>query len=225
MYRVLTVSREYGSGGGRIARSVAEKLGWKLLDRALVEAIARSVQVDPDLARRYDERVDSWLHRVSRRGLWHGAFEGVATVTDAQFFDAETMAGLGRNLITEAHSRGNCVIVGRGAQCVLQDRNDVLHVFVYAPWPERIARVRRRVPSAGDVEQLIRSTDQLRADYIRLYFGCEWNHPHLYHMLISSELGENVVAEIIVEAVQRGGAPGSAESAELHPNDEPCRQS
>ena len=68
MYRVLTVAREYGSGGGHIARIVSEKLGWNLLDRALVEGIARSAQVDPDLAHRYDERVDSWLHRVSRRG-------------------------------------------------------------------------------------------------------------------------------------------------------------
>src|ERR1035437_5049302 len=59
MFRVLTVAREYGSGGGLIARRVAEKLGWNLLDKALVEAIARSAQVDPDLARRYDERVDS----------------------------------------------------------------------------------------------------------------------------------------------------------------------
>ena len=74
MSRVLTVAREYGSGGGHIACTVAERLGWNLLDKALVEAIARSAQVDPDLARQYDERVDSWLHRISRRSLWHGAF-------------------------------------------------------------------------------------------------------------------------------------------------------
>jgi cytidylate kinase len=205
MFRVLTVAREYGSGGGRIARAVAEKLGWNLLDKALVDAIAKSAQVDPDLARDYDERVDSWLHRVSRRGLWRGAFEGVATVTDTQFFDAETMAALARNLIVEAHSRGNCVIVGRGAQCILQDRKDALHVFVHAPWSERVARVRTRVPAAAAVEQLIHATDRQRADYIRLFFGCNWNNPHLYQMQISSELGEETVAEIVIEAIQRGG--------------------
>jgi CMP/dCMP kinase len=204
MFRVLTVSREYGSGGGGIAHKVAEKLGWNLLDRALVEAISRSARVDPSLARRFDERVDSWLHRVSRRGLWRGALEGAANVAETDFFDAETMAALGRNLITEAHSQGHCVIVGRGAQCVLQDRKDVLHIFVYGPWRERIARVRKRVPAAGDVEQVIRSTDKQRAEYIRFHFGCNWNDPHLYHLLISSELGDERAAEIIIQAIQGG---------------------
>jgi cytidylate kinase len=207
MFRVLTVAREYCSGGGSIARRVADRLGWNLLDRALVDAIARSAQVDADLARRYDERVDSWLHRVSRRGLWRGAFEGVAVSAETEVFDAETMAALGKSLIMEAHSRGNCVIVGRGAQCILQDREDVLHVFVHAPRAERIARARRRAPSAPDIEQLMRSTDQQRADFIRHYFGCDWKNIHLYHLLISSELGEETVAGVIVEAMERGGEP------------------
>jgi cytidylate kinase len=205
MFRVLTVAREYGSGGGRIARGIAEKLGWDLVDKALVEAVAKSAQVDPGLALRYDERVDSWVHRVGRRGLWRGAFEGVAAVADAEVFDAETMAALERSLILEAHAKGNCVIVGRGAQCVLQDSKDVLHVFIHAPWAERVARVRRRAPSAVNIEQLIRSIDQQRADFIRLFFHCDWNNPHLYHMLISSELGEEAVAEIIIGAIHRGG--------------------
>jgi hypothetical protein len=61
------------------------------------------------------------------------------------------------------------------------------------------------VPSAENVEQSIHATDRQRADFIRLFFGCNWNNPHLYHMLISSELGEETVAEIIIEAIQRGG--------------------
>lgn len=59
MFRVLTVAREYGSGGGGIARKTAEELGWSLLDKGLVERIARAAQVDPELAQRYDERIDS----------------------------------------------------------------------------------------------------------------------------------------------------------------------
>lgn len=204
MFRVLTVAREFGSGGGRIARRVSGKLGWNVLDKALVEAIARAAQVEPDLARRYDERVDSWLHRVSRRGLWHGAFEGVASARDAEFFDAETMAALTRNLISEAYESGNCVIVGRGAQRILQDRKDVLHVFVYAPWPNRVARVRSRVPEVEDVEHLIRSTDQHRAEYIRVFFGCNWTDPHLYHAMFSSELGEETVTRIIIDLMEQG---------------------
>ena len=201
---MLTVAREYGSGGGRIARSIAENLGWNLLDRTLMETIAQSAQVDPELARRYDEQVDSWLHRISRRGLWHGAFEGVAAVTEAEFLDAETVAALGRSIIAEAHTRGNCVIVGRGAQSVLHPCQDVFHVFIYAPWPDRLARVRERRPGAGDIEQLIRSTDQQREGYIRVYFGCDWKDPHLYQLMINSALGEDRVAEMIIHAIKIG---------------------
>ena len=80
MYRILTVAREYGSGGARIAALAAALLGWRLLDSALIDEIARAAHVDPALARRFDERVDTWLHRLSRHGLWFGAFEGVLDI-------------------------------------------------------------------------------------------------------------------------------------------------
>jgi cytidylate kinase len=200
----LTVAREYGSGGGRIASMIAERLEWTLLDQTLVERAAWAAEVEPHLAQRYDERVDSWLHRIGRNGLWNGAFEGVATAADEKVLDAATMASLERRLITEAHAKGNCVIVGRGAQCVLQDRQDTLHVFVYAPFRQRVARVRRRVPAAKDAGRLIRSIDQQRADHIRMYFGCNWSNPHLYHMLVSSEFGEEDAARLIMETIHCG---------------------
>jgi cytidylate kinase len=206
MFRVLTVAREYGSGGASIARKISEALGWELLDKSLIEEIAQASRADPDLVRRYDERVDSWLHRVGRRGLWRGAFEGVAAVAREDFFDAETVADLARRLIEAAYKRGNCVIVGRGAQCILQNRPDAFHAFIYAPWRERIARIRPQVPPETDVEELIRSIDRQRAEYIRLHYGCDWSNPHLYHMLIGSEIGEDKVASIIVEAIARGAS-------------------
>ena len=203
MFRVLTVAREYGSGGADIARRISERLGWKLLDRALMEAIARAAQVNPELARQYDERIDSWMHRVSRRGLWHGAFEGVPAPSATAVFDCETMTALARSLIGDAYAEGKCVIVGRAAQCILQERQDVFHVFVYAPWAERLARIRKRVPGRTDTESLIRSTDRQRADHIRMNFGCNWADPHLYHMLISSERGEEATASTIIAALQQ----------------------
>ena len=174
MFRVLTIAREYGSGGSLIARSISERLGWRLLDKAFIENIARAAKVDPQLARRFDERTDSWLQRLAHQGagLWRGAFEGAVVVSQPDFFDAETMAALAQNMIEEAYPRGNCVIVGRGAQCVLRDRKDVFHVFIYAPWAERVSRIRQRLPEQTDVEGLIRSMDRQRADYIRTYLGC-----------------------------------------------------
>jgi len=205
MFRVLTIAREYGSGGAVIGRSISDRLGWKLLDKAFIENIARAAKVDAQLARRFDERTDSWLERLGRQGLWRGAFEGAVVVSQPDFFDAETMAALAQNMIKEAYQQGNCVIVGRGAQCVLQDRKDAFHVFIYAPWAERVARIRERLPGQTDVEELIRATDGLRADYIRTYFRCNWMDPHLYHLMICSGLGEGVVEATIIEALGSGG--------------------
>jgi cytidylate kinase len=205
MFRVLTIAREYGSGGALVGRSISEQLGWKLLDKAFIENSARAAKVDPQLARRLDERTDSWLERLGRQGLWRGAFEGVAVLSQPDFFDAETMAALAQNMIEEAYQRGNCVIVGRGAQCVLRHRKNVLHVFIYAPWAERVARVQQRLRGKTDIEELIRSTDRQRADYIRTYFGCNWMDPHLYHLMISSGLGEDLVESTIIEALASGG--------------------
>jgi cytidylate kinase len=203
MFRVLTVAREYGSGGAQIAKKISERLGWRLLDRVLIEAIAGAARVDPELARQYDERIDSWVHRVSRRGLWHGAFEAVPALSGTDVFDCETMTALARHMIEEAYAGGKCVIVGRGGQCVLQDRQDAFRVFVYAPWADRVARVRQRVPEGTDIESLILSTDRQRADHIRMHFGCNWTDPHLYHMLISSELGEEATASRIIDALRQ----------------------
>ena len=203
MYRTLTVAREYGSGGGKIARMVAEQLHWTLLDNDIITRIAQGAKVDPELARRYDERVDSWIHRITRGGLSHGTFERSAAFDRSiDIFDAETMALLTRDLIAEAHARGMCVIVGRGAQCILQDRADVFHVFVYGPWAQRVARARRRFPETADVPELVRTADTTRRDYVRLHFGCHWEDPHLYQLLVSSAIGETAVAGIIMAAMK-----------------------
>jgi cytidylate kinase len=207
MFRVLTIAREYGSGGATIGRSISEKLGWKLLDKAFIENIARAAKVNPQLAQRFDERTDSWLERLAHQGagFWRGAFEGTVVISPPDFFDAETMAALARNMIEEAYQRGNCVIVGRGAQCVLQGCMDAFHVFVYGPWAEKVARARERLPGKTDLEELIRSMDRQRADYIRTYFGCNWMDPHLYHLMICSGLGEDLVQSTILEALASGG--------------------
>lgn len=203
MFRVLTVEREYGAGGSIIARKVAEKLGWSLLDRALIGAVAQAAQVDCETVVRYDERVDSWWHRFHRGGLWSLAIEGGIPPNDVQFMDAETMAGLARRAIARADAAGGCVIVGRGAQCVLQAREDVCHVFIYGPWRERVSRVRSRLNSSDDAGESIRLTDDGRARYLRTYYGCDWKDPHLYHMMISSGIGLEKAACTIVDAVER----------------------
>ena len=150
--------------------------------------------------------IRGWSDSPTRgRDYGEGPLRGPSSFAQPDFFDAETMAALAQNMIEEAYQRGNCVIVGRGAQCVLRGRKNVFHVFIYAPWAERVARIQQRLPGQTDIEELIRSTDRQRADYIRTYFGCNWMDPHLYHLMICSGLGEDLVESTIIEALASGG--------------------
>lgn len=196
-YRVLTVSREFGSGGGRIAQSIAKRLGWKLLDGALINEIACAAHVDAGIVSRFDEHVDGWLRRVNRQAMRGAALAAGVALEQEKCFDEDVMTDLTRQIIDRAAEVGNCVIVGRGAQCILQPKADVFHVFVYAPLRVRIRRLRTRLEAGADIEQRIRDVDAERAQYLKLRFGKEWNNPHLYDLMISSGEDEERTARVI----------------------------
>ena len=201
-YRVLTVSREFGSGGGRIAQIVAEKLGWKLLDRELIEEIACAAKVDPRIVTEFDERAESWMGRLNRHALRSTAMAAGVAPEEQRCFDSDDMARMTHNIVEHAYIEGRCVIVGRGAQCILQERKDAFHVFVYAPFRERVCRLRSRLGSGVNIEERIYSIDGERADYLHQAFGKTWNDPHLYALMISSSENEEATAEVILAAMK-----------------------
>jgi len=196
-YRVLTVSREFGSGGGRIAQSIAKRLAWKLLDGALIDEIACEAHVDAGVVSRFDEHVEGWLSRVNRQAMRGAAMAAGVALQQEKCFDADVMTDLTRQIIEHAYEAGNCVIVGRGAQCILQSKADVFHVFVYAPRQVRIHRLRTRLEPGANIEQRIRDVDGERVHYLKLRFGKEWNNPHLYDLMISSGEDEERTARVI----------------------------
>jgi cytidylate kinase len=200
-YRTLTISREYGSGGANIAKILAERLGWELLDHQLIDAIARAGHVDAKVVTRLDERAESWLARINRDAM-RAASVGAGIVADAGVcFDPDVMTELTRLIIEEAHTHGNCVIVGRGAQCILQNKPDVFHAFVYAPLHDRVARLQKRLGTEVHIERRIHAVDSERAHYLRQRFFKEWNDPHLYDMMICSHRGEEATAKVILCAL------------------------
>lgn len=202
--RVITVAREFGSGGASIARLLADRLSWRLLDRELLVEIAKAAHVDPEVCEPFDERCDPWFRGLVR-SIWRGTGEWPSGVSDEDILDARVLVDLGRKVIEEAARQGECVVVGRGGQCLLRGRPDVFHVFVYAPIELRKRRVAERSSPNGaarlDVEELVRENDRSRAEYIQKYFGQHWCNPHLYDIMINSRWGdEKVLAAVLAEA-------------------------
>ena len=196
-YRVLTVNREFGSGGGRIAQTIAENLGWKLLDKSIIDAIGYAAHVDPGVVTRYDEHVQSWLSRLNQQAMRSAALAAGLELRDNAVIDGQEMVKISQKVIEQAYADGNCVIVGRASQSVLQHRPEAFHVFVYAPHKDRILRLRARLPQGTDVEQRIRTVDAERAKYLQEYFGKYWLNPHLYDLMISSHPDEESAVRVI----------------------------
>ena len=112
------------------------------------------------------------------------------------------MSRCARTVIESAAETGNCVIVGRGAQCILEDRDDTMNVFVWAPRAWKMRRVRKRLPAEKDPESLIARMDRERAEFIRRNFDRDWCDHRLYDVMINSALGDGVAAACIVSAAR-----------------------
>jgi len=211
-YRVITVNREFGSGGGRIAQTIAEWLGWKLLDRDIIDAIAYAAHVDSSVVQHYDEHVDSWLRRINQQAMRSAALAAGLELGEHSVFDCDEMVKISRKIVEQAYTEGNCVIVGRGAQCILQHKPDVYHVFIYAPYLDRLERLRPRLDKGVHAEQRIRIVDEERAKYLQQYYGKSWCNPHLYDLMISSRPDEDFTARAILYAMNgEASAAGAKE--------------
>ena len=104
-----------------------------------------------------------------------------------------------QRVISGAASDGNSVIVGRGAPFLLRHRPDTFHVFVYAPMEEKIRRLREAGKSEEDAIEEIENVDRQRVIFVRRYFRMEWPTRELYHLMLNSKLGDDVVIETILD--------------------------
>ena len=200
MIRIITIEREFGSGGAAIAQKLSERLGWKLWDQSLTGEIARITKADPAAVERKEERCDPLFFRLMKVFL-RGSFERSLPISNLELLEAERMTELMHNVINEAADAGNCVIVGRGSPYFLRERPDAFHVFVYAPYDEKIRRVRASGKSEREAAELADTIDRERAAFIKRYFRKEWPNRHLYHMMINSIVGDEAVLEMILNEV------------------------
>ena len=200
MIKIITVEREYGRGGAAIARKLADRLGWKLWDQALTAEIASLAKVDHAVAAQSEERCDPLFYRLLKVFL-RGSFERSLPVRELDALDADSMVAMMERVIERAASTGNCVFVGRGAPYFLRNREDAFHVFVYAPLQEKIRRVRAIGKSEDEAIELIESVDRERATFIRKYFLKEWPTRQLYHLMINSKVGDELVVKMILTEI------------------------
>jgi hypothetical protein len=204
--RVITVEREYGSRGGEFAHDLAAHLGWRLLDSDLPCAAARTAGVPPELAKKYDERLDPWYYRYGKV-FWHDSGYTMAGLSDDQVFDSDRMLALIRQEIVKAADAGNCVIVGRGAACALANRPGSFHVFVYASTAAKRAWFVKEFPKqADDADQLLAAFDKRRAAVIRKAYQQEWCARGLYHMLLNGCIGNDAMIAAVQSATALAGA-------------------
>jgi cytidylate kinase len=209
---VITVSRQFGSGGDEIAARVCEILGYGYFDKKLMARVANEVGLSEgeivDLSED-DYRVRSFMDRLLRRSpsgsaqvrSWREDTSGVR-MPDVKALDEDQAVALVRASVEAAYRQGDIVIVGRGGQAVLQDKPGALHVRIEAPFEvraQRVAEQERIVPSAA--QDLVTDRDKATAGYLRRFHDIDWDDPRLYHLMVNTAKWDvEAAARIIANA-------------------------
>jgi len=200
----VTISRMYGSGGSEIAARVAHTLGWTLYDNQIVDAIAQRSGLSTSEVAAAEERVPSFVERIS------GAFtlgtpeampayvEGGAITPDGE------IVATTKSIIQEAVKKGPAVFVGRGAQSLLAERSDALHVFCHAPLAALIDYAVQKLGVAPpDAEKVVNDMNKQREQYVKRHWNRKWASPMNYHLCVdTSWYGIDRTADLIVRAAR-----------------------
>src|SRR5260221_752680 len=203
---VITITRQYASGGSEVARLVAAELRWDVIDNEFVDEVARRAGLPPDAVAQRDERAPGLLERLART-LAAGSpelFIATASVPRVEPDQAALRHPTQRG-IADAPAHGRIVLVGRGAQAVLAQRPDALHVYVVAakPWRMKLAVERLGVNPAA-VEKVVDETDRQRDQYVRTYYGRQRQEVVNYDMVVNTEkLGIDGAAALLVAEARR----------------------
>ena len=184
--RIITISREFGSGGRTIGRRTAEKLGIPCYDAELIEKIAEESGFAADyVAREGEDTSGGWFINRSMGPT-----------------NQDRMWAVQREVILDLAEKGPCVIVGRCADYILKNRDDCLNVFIHASMEYRAERIVKVYGERDESpERRLREKDKRRAAYHRFYTDMKWGHAQNYHLCLNSgELGLEKCVELLVNA-------------------------
>jgi len=203
---VITITRQYASGGSEVARLVAAALRWDVIDNEFVDEVARRAGLPADAVAQRDERAPGLLERLART-LAAGSPELFIATAGIPRVDPDEAAivRVTERVIAETAAHGRIVLVGRGAQAVLAQRPDALHVYVVAPKPWRMKlAVERLGVNPAEVDKVVDETDRQRDQYVRTYYGRQRQDVVNYDMVVNTEkLGIDGASALVVAEVHR----------------------
>jgi len=221
---VITISRQYGSGGDEIAEIISKKISYRIFDKNILAKAAFEAGLSEEEIVDYSEdqyKTQNFLERlfvrsrtVAQMSTWVENKDGVRISEHLSLSEEQALAFV-RKAVTSAYKLGNMIIIGRGGQVILHDRADVLHVRVEAPLEERIMRVRSDPEIArrgfGDsiearriAQDLIEKRDIASADYLKRFYNVDWSDAGIYHLVINiGKLSIENAAGLIVDLIRQ----------------------
>lgn len=212
MKKIITISREYGSGGHTIGTYVAKELNIPLYDKEIIDMAAQNSGLSPDFIKKTEQNISSgWLYTLllgasyAAPGTTHIGMntQNPSVPLADQVFNAQ------RNVIIELAKKGPCVIVGRCADYILRhceqiNKTDILNVFIYAPLKDKVKRaIEQKGLDPATAERDVKLIDKRRANHYNTFTERTWGKRDHYDLLINSSLlGLEKTAEMIIEVAK-----------------------
>ncbi len=204
---IITISRQFAAGGSSVARMVADRMGWSLVDNQFVDRVAALTGLTPDEVAEREERAPGFAERLARV-LATSVPEYLVTETSPlPELDEPDLVRITERVVQEIAMSGRVVMVGRATPAVLASHPDALHVRLVAPRETRVARAAERLGvETGDAGRRLDEIDLARARYHQRYYGRDWDDPVNYHLTLNTQaLGFEGVAEVVVSRARALG--------------------
>lgn len=213
MKKIITISREYGSGGHSIGKLVAERLGIPFYDKEIIDMSAKDSGLSPDFITKTEQNLSSgWLYTLLLGASYAspGTTSRLGMTGQPQTMPlADQVFNAQRNVIVELAKKGPCVIVGRCADYILKhceeiNQEDVLNVFIYAPLKDKVERaIKEKGLNPDTAEKEVKLIDKRRANHYNTFTERTWGNRSHYDLLINSSMvGIEETAKMIEEIVK-----------------------
>jgi cytidylate kinase len=204
---IITISRQYGAGGAEIARRVADRLDWRVVDNEFVERVASRAGLTPAEVAEREERAPGFMDRLAWALTSASAELTLASGDALAKLEEPQLVRVTESVVAELAREGRVVLVGRGAAAVLGEQEGAIHLQVVAPMPVRLERIAGRLGcNVETARRQIVEVDARRARYHAEYYGRDWADPVHYHVVLNTGyLGLDGTTDLIVREAGRRG--------------------